>query len=85
MILQSHVRFHGRQAAWQACSCSCNTCSACGAVACSLQSELAFRMLCRKEGSTLAYMPMLHSWRFLGNAKHRDEQPTNGKEDRWAG
>eukprot|EP00891_Asterochloris_glomerata_P000585 jgi/Astpho2/585/fgenesh1_pm.00013_%23_6_t len=46
------------------------------------QSELAFRMLCRKYGSTAAYTPMLHSRLFLENAKYRDEHFTTCKEDR---
>ena len=69
----------------EACSCSRNACPACDAVACCLQSELAFRMLCRRYGSTAAYTPMLHSRLFLENAKYRDEHFTTCKEDRWAG
>ena len=85
VILQLETGFLRRQAAWQACSCSRNACPACDTLAALLQSELAFRMLCRKYGSTAAYTPMLHSRLFLENAKYRDEHFTTCKEDRWAG
>lgn len=49
-----------------------------------LQSELAFRMLCRQNGATAAYTPMLHSRIFSENAKYRDEHFTTCAEDRWA-
>jgi hypothetical protein len=38
------------------------------------QSELPFRMLCRKYGATAAYSPMLHSRLFAQDAKYRTKE-----------
>ncbi|PIA56579.1 hypothetical protein AQUCO_00700729v1 [Aquilegia coerulea] len=45
-------------------------------------SELPFRMLCRKYGAQAAYTPMLHSRIFSENAKVRNLEFTTCKEDR---
>ncbi|KAB5547840.1 hypothetical protein DKX38_011246 [Salix brachista] len=45
-------------------------------------SELPFRMLCRKYGAEAAYTPMLHSRIFSENEKYRREEFTTCKEDR---
>ncbi|GKC51750.1 tRNA-dihydrouridine(16/17) synthase [NAD(P)(+)]-like protein [Tanacetum coccineum] len=45
-------------------------------------SELPFRMLCRKYGATAAYTPMLHSRIFSENQKYRSQEFTTCKEDR---
>ncbi|KAK1439011.1 hypothetical protein QVD17_04826 [Tagetes erecta] len=45
-------------------------------------SELPFRMLCRKYGAEAAYTPMLHSRIFSDNAKYRSQEFTTCKEDR---
>ncbi|KDP31983.1 hypothetical protein JCGZ_12444 [Jatropha curcas] len=45
-------------------------------------SELPFRMLCRKYGAEAAYTPMLHSRIFTENEKYRDQEFTTCKEDR---
>jgi tRNA-dihydrouridine synthase 1 len=37
------------------------------------QSELAFRILCRRYGTTLAYTPMFHARLFLEDKVYRDE------------
>lgn len=37
-------------------------------------SELAFRLLCRKYGSTLAYTPMMNSERFANDLQYREEE-----------
>ncbi len=42
----------------------------------SLQSELPFRMLCRKHGATAAYTPMLHARLFAEVEKYRAEHFT---------
>ena len=47
-----------------------------------LQSELAFRMLCRRHGSTAAYTPMLHSRIFLEDRGYREEHFTTCEGDR---
>lgn len=46
------------------------------------QSELPFRMLCRKYGATAAYTPMLHSRLFVEDQKYRNIEFTTCKEDR---
>ncbi|GLJ55937.1 hypothetical protein SUGI_1200790 [Cryptomeria japonica] len=46
------------------------------------QSELPFRMLCRKYGATAAYTPMLHSRLFAEDPKYRRIEFTTCKEDR---
>lgn len=45
-------------------------------------SELPFRMLCRKYGAEAAYTPMLHSRIFSENEKYRLQEFTTCKEDR---
>ncbi|RWR77585.1 tRNA-dihydrouridine16/17 synthase NADP+-like protein [Cinnamomum micranthum f. kanehirae] len=45
-------------------------------------SELPFRMLCRKYGADAAYTPMLHSRIFSENEKYRSQEFTTCKEDR---
>ncbi|KAL5753023.1 hypothetical protein ACOSP7_023198 [Xanthoceras sorbifolium] len=45
-------------------------------------SELPFRMLCRKYGAEAAYTPMLHSRIFTETEKYRNEEFTTCKEDR---
>ncbi|KAI4327421.1 hypothetical protein L6164_019885 [Bauhinia variegata] len=45
-------------------------------------SELPFRMLCRKYGAQAAYTPMLHSRIFTETEKYRKEEFTTCKEDR---
>ncbi|QDZ25203.1 dihydrouridine synthase [Chloropicon primus] len=46
------------------------------------QSELPFRMLCRKYGATCAYTPMLHGRLFVEGEKYREEHFTTCPEDR---
>ncbi|KAL8528721.1 hypothetical protein ACS0TY_006248 [Phlomoides rotata] len=45
-------------------------------------SELPFRLLCRKYGADAAYTPMLHSRMFSENEKYRSQEFTTCKEDR---
>ncbi|KAM7507121.1 hypothetical protein LguiA_017574 [Lonicera macranthoides] len=45
-------------------------------------SELPFRLLCRKYGADAAYTPMLHSRIFTENEKYRSQEFTTCKEDR---
>ncbi|KAI7729082.1 hypothetical protein M8C21_018406 [Ambrosia artemisiifolia] len=45
-------------------------------------SELPFRLLCRKYGAEGAYTPMLHSRIFTENEKYRSTEFTTCKEDR---
>ncbi|KAJ4963159.1 hypothetical protein NE237_023098 [Protea cynaroides] len=45
-------------------------------------SELPFRMLCRKYGAEAAYTPMLHSRIFSETEKYRTQEFTTCKEDR---
>lgn len=45
-------------------------------------SELPFRLLCRKYGATAAYTPMLHSRIFTESEKYRLEEFTTCKDDR---
>ncbi|KAL5714014.1 tRNA-dihydrouridine(16/17) synthase [NAD(P)(+)] [Ranunculus cassubicifolius] len=45
-------------------------------------SELPFRMLCRKYGAQAAYTPMLHGRIFSENAKYRTQEFTTCQEDR---
>lgn len=45
-------------------------------------SELPFRILCRKYGAEAAYTPMLHSRIFSENEKYRSQEFTTCKEDR---
>lgn len=45
-------------------------------------SELPFRMLCRKYGAEAAYTPMLHSRIFTENEKYRSQEFTTCEEDR---
>ena len=46
------------------------------------QSELAFRMLCRKYGVKLCFTPMLHSRLFIEDKRYREEKFTTCPEDR---
>ena len=46
------------------------------------QSDLPFRMLCRKYGTTLAYTPMFHARLFLEDENYRKEQFTTCPADR---
>lgn len=46
------------------------------------QSELAFRMLCRKYGATLCFTPMLHARLFSESAKYRRTKFATAPEDR---
>ena len=48
------------------------------------QSELAFRLLCRRHGATAAYTPMLHSRLFLESQEYQEEHFTTCAEDRQA-
>ncbi|XP_062102657.1 uncharacterized protein LOC133812851 [Humulus lupulus] len=45
-------------------------------------SELPFRLLCRKYGAEAAYTPMLHSRIFTETEKYRNQEFTTCKEDR---
>ena len=45
------------------------------------QSELPFRMLCRKFGATLGYTPMFHSRSFMESAHYRSLQWSTCKQD----
>jgi tRNA-dihydrouridine synthase 1 len=45
-------------------------------------SELAFRLLCRKYGATLAYTPMINSEKFAVDAEYRREEFQTTPEDR---
>ena len=47
------------------------------------QSELAFRMLCRRHGATAAYTPMLHSRLSEDTPKYLEEHFTTCKPDRY--
>lgn len=46
------------------------------------QSELAFRLLARRYGCTLAYTPMMHSRNFAEDAKYRKQNFSTCPEDR---
>ena len=46
------------------------------------QSELAWRMLCRKYGAQLCYTPMIHSAPFLCNEAMRKQRLQTCPEDR---
>ncbi|KAK9859393.1 hypothetical protein WJX84_003115 [Apatococcus fuscideae] len=46
------------------------------------QSELAFRLLCRRHGATAAYTPMLHSRLSVDSPKYLEEHFTTCKIDR---
>ncbi|MFU8779755.1 MAG: tRNA-dihydrouridine synthase family protein [Kiritimatiellia bacterium] len=46
------------------------------------QSELAFRMLCRKYGASLCFTPMLHARLFSESAKYRRSKFTTVPSDR---
>ena len=64
-------------------SCQCRRFRRSASCCClSLQSELAFRMLCRQNGATAAYTPMLHARIFSEDAKYRAEHFTTCAGDR---
>ena len=46
------------------------------------QSELAWRMLCRKYDAQLCYTPMIHSKPFISHETYRKEHLQTCKEDR---
>lgn len=46
------------------------------------QSELPFRMLCRRYGATLAYTPMFHSRSFAESAEYRRREFSTCPADR---
>lgn len=46
------------------------------------QSELSWRMLCRKYKAELCYSPMLHSTLFVSDIKYRREALQTCAEDR---
>ena len=46
------------------------------------QSELAYRILCRKYGADVCVTPMFHARLFSEGQKYRDDQFTTNKEDR---
>ena len=45
-------------------------------------SELAFRLLCRRYGATIAYTPMMNSEKFARDQEYRDEEFQTTPEDR---
>ena len=49
------------------------------------QSELAFRLLCRRHGATGAYTPMLHARLSLEAPDYLAEHFSTCEQDRWAG
>lgn len=46
------------------------------------QSELAYRILCRKYGADVCVTPMLHARLFSEGQKYRNDMFTTNKEDR---
>ena len=64
------------------CRCWCLKTASASCSSQPLQSELAFRMLCRQNGATAAYTPMLHARIFSEDAKYRAEHFTTCAGDR---
>lgn len=46
------------------------------------QSELAYRILCRRYGADVCVTPMFHARLFSETKKYRDDQFTTNKDDR---